>query len=196
MSAMIVDTPPLDDPDPAVAAMYREDIDDSGFVFAHTRAMAINPAANAAFEALVRAAVPSVGKRLYEIATLAAARAVGSPHCVLAHARRAIEIGVLSADEVEGLGADEPPGLTPAEAAVARFARRLTVSPTEMTDADSAELRAFGFSDRQIVDLAIIAGARNFFSRTLQALAVPIDDVPRLDPALAARLLAAIPDAP
>lgn len=190
---MIVETPPLDDPDPAVAAMYADDLEDGGVVFAHTRVMAVNPAANAAFEALVRAAIPSVGKRLYEIATLAAARAVGSTHCVLAHSRHAIEVGVLTTEEVLGLDEAEPPGLSAAEASVARFARRLTLEPTAMTDDDSADLRAHGYSDRQIVDIAIIAGARNFFSRTLQALAVPVDELPRLDPALAERLLAGLP---
>jgi alkylhydroperoxidase family enzyme len=54
-----------------------------------------------------------------------------------------------------------------------------------MTDADSAELRAHGFDDRQIVDITLAAGLRNHFSRTLLALAVPLDDDPLLGPVLA-----------
>ena len=61
-----------------------------------------------------------------------------------------------------------------------------------MTDADSQALRDQGFSDRQIVDIALAAGARNYFSRTLQALAVPVEDVPGLSPA--ARQGAAVAD--
>lgn len=59
-----------------VAAMYESDLADDGIVFAHTRAMAVNPEAHAAFEALVRAVVPSIGVRVYEAATLGAARAL------------------------------------------------------------------------------------------------------------------------
>jgi uncharacterized peroxidase-related enzyme len=194
MCAMIIETPPADSADPGVAAMYADDLADGGVIFAHTRAMAVNPAAYAAFEQLVRALVPSVGPRLYEIATLAAARAVGSPHCVLAHARRAIEIDALTPAQVEDLGAAAA-GFTEAEAAVVRFAERLTLAPTDMDDDDSRELRELGFSDRQIVDLALIAAARNFFSRALQALAVPVEQMPRLDAALAERLLAQLPSA-
>jgi alkylhydroperoxidase family enzyme len=58
-----------------------------------------------------------------------------------------------------------------------------------MTDADSQELRDLGFSDRQIVDITLAAAARNYFSRTLQALAVPLDEVPGLSPALTDALL-------
>jgi hypothetical protein len=57
-----------------------------------------------------------------------------------------------------------------------------------MTDADSQRLRDVGFSDRQIVDITLAAAARNFFSRALLALAVPVDDVPGLTPALVAAL--------
>lgn len=188
---MIIDTPPYDSTDPGVARLYADDMADSGMIFAHTRAMAVNPEAYAAFEQLVRTLVPSVGTRIYEIATLAAARAVGSPHCVLAHTRRAIEIGVLEPDEAEGLDA----GLSEAERAVVHFAERLSRDPAAMGDDDSARLREAGFTDRQIVDIALIAGIRNHFSRALLALAVPVEDVPRLDPALAGRLLAGLPHA-
>ncbi|MGX9348740.1 hypothetical protein [Microbacterium sp. KNMS] len=67
-------------------------------------------------------------------------------------------------------------------------AARLSQDAASMTDDDSARLRAVGFSDRQIVDIALAAGARNLFSRTLQALAVPIEDVPRLSPQLSQAL--------
>jgi alkylhydroperoxidase family enzyme len=58
-----------------------------------------------------------------------------------------------------------------------------------MTDADSQNLRDHGFTDRQIVDITLAAAARNYLSRALRALAVPVDDVPGLSPRLAAALL-------
>ena len=73
-----------------------------------------------------------------------------------------------------------------------RFADRLSTDAGAMTDADSQALRDQGFSDRQIVDIALAAGARNFLSRTLQALAVPVEDVPGLSPRLTKALLSPI----
>ena len=59
-----------------------------------------------------------------------------------------------------------------------------------MTEQDAATLRAHGFSDREIVDIALAAGARNLYSRSLHALGVEVD-VPRgLEPALHDALLA------
>lgn len=172
-----------------VAAMYESDLADDGVVFAHTRAMAVNPEAHAAFEALVRAIVPSIGVRVYEAATLGAARAIGSAHCLLAHGRRSLRAGVVDAAGLAAFAAGDDGGFTEQEQAVIRFATRLSTAPTAMTDADAQELRAVGFTDRQIVDITLAAAARNYFSRALLALAVPVEDVPGLDPALTAALV-------
>src|SRR4249920_2923104 len=83
-ATMIVVPPTLDEAEGHVAEMYESDLRHDGFVFSHTQAMAINSEAHQAFESLVRAIVPSIGVRTYELATLAAARAIPSPHCLLA----------------------------------------------------------------------------------------------------------------
>jgi hypothetical protein len=64
-----------------------------------------------------------------------------------------------------------------------------------MTDDDGRRLREAGFTDRQIVDITLAAAARNYLSRALQALAVPVEDLPGLSPALAAALLSPLGDA-
>jgi len=168
-----------------VAAMYESDLADDGIVFAHTRAMAVNPEAHAAFEALVRAVVPSIGVGVYEAATLGAARALGSAHCLLAHGRRSLRAGVVDEAGLAAFAAGDDRGFTEQEQV---FAARLSTDPSAMTDADTQELREAGFSDRQIVDITLAAAARNYFSRALLALAVPVEEVSGLDPALAAAL--------
>lgn len=178
---MIITTPDPEGAEGHVAAMYAGDLDADGFVYAHTRAMAVNPEAHAAFEALIRALVPSIGVRVYELATLAAAGAIGSPHCLLAHGRKALRAGVMDEEELIRLARDPlDAGLSPADAAVVRYAVRLSTEPGEMTDADSQELREAGFTDRQIVDITLAAAARNYFSRALLALSVDVDEVPGL----------------
>lgn len=187
-SGMII-TPP--DPNAAeghVAEMYADDLDDDGFVFAHTQAMAVNPEAHAAFENLVRGIVPSIGLRVYEAATLGAARALGSTHCLLAHGRKTLRAGILDDDGLAAFARGDDSGFTPAEQVVIDYAARLSTDPASMTDDDARSLRDVGYSDRQIVDITLAAAARNYFSRALLALAVPVDEVPGLDPAITAAL--------
>jgi uncharacterized peroxidase-related enzyme len=189
---MIVSTPEADGATGHVADMYDGDLRTDGFIFTHTRAMAVNPEAHQAFEDLIRAVVPSIGVRTYELATLGAARAVGSEHCLLAHGRKSLRGSLLDEHQLASLalkGANAD--LAEADLAVVAYAEKLSTDAASMTDADAQRLRAVGFSDRQIVDITLAAAARNYYSRALQALAVPVDDVPGLSPQLAAALRSA-----
>lgn len=186
---MIISTPDPSTADGHVAEMFAEDVAEDGIVFGHTRAMAVNPEAHAAFEALIRAIIPSLGVRVYEAATLGAARAIGSPHCLLAHGRKSLRAGVLTEAGLRAFAEGDDSGFSEAEQAVIRFSTRLSTTPALMTDEDAQELRDAGFSDRQIVDIALAAAARNHFSRALLALAVPVDTLPGLDRSLSTALI-------
>jgi uncharacterized peroxidase-related enzyme len=188
---MIVSTPDLDGATGHVADMYDSDRKGDGFVFAYTRAMAVNPEAHQAFETLVRAIVPSIGLRTYELATLGAARAMGSEHCLLAHGRRSLRADLFDEDQLASIARDGVDAdLDERDRAVVAYAEKLSTDAVAMTDADAGRLREVGFTDRQIVDITLAAAARNYFSRALLALAVPVDDVPGLTPALVAALRA------
>jgi len=189
---MIIATPPLDSIDGEVGKIYADDLAADGFVFAHTRAMAVNPEAYLAFEALVGTIVASIGLRTYEMATLGAALGIGSRHCLLAHGRKTIDRELLDAEQLHALIRGEPgEAVSVADRAVFDYSYRLSTDSASMTDADSAALREAGFSDRQIVDITLAASVRNYFSRALQALAVPVEPVPRLDEETTAILLGA-----
>lgn len=187
---MIISTPARDGASGTVAEMYQEDLAGDGFVHSYTAAMAVNPEAHDAFVALVKAVVPSIGIRVYEAATLGAARAIGSLHCLIAHARKAMKAGIVDEAGLRAFAADDDSAFTAAERAVIRYADRLSRSPQEMTDADTAALREHGFTDRQIVDITLAAGLRNHFSRSLLALSVPLDDDPLITADLATALRA------
>ena len=170
--------------------MYQGDLEADGLIYAHTRAMAVNPEAHQAFEALLGAIVPSIGVRVYELATLGAARAIGSPHCLLAHGKKTLHAGLMDEAQLIRVAEDyRDAELDDADVAVMAFAEKVSTEAHRMTDADSENLRAVGFTDRQIVDIALAAAARNYLSRALQALAVPVDDVPGLSPSLTDALL-------
>jgi uncharacterized peroxidase-related enzyme len=173
-----------------VADMYAEDLSTDGFVFAYTAAMAINPEAHEAFQALIRAVVPSIGVRTFELATLGAARGIRSQHCLLAHGRKTLRAHAMDEDQLQRLAVDyRDADLAPADVAVMAYSEKMSTDAAAMTDADSQELRDLGFTDRQVVDITLAAAARNYFSRALQALAVPLDDMPGLSAELAEALL-------
>ena len=162
-----------------IAEIYAEDVEDLGYVPAHTKVMALNPEAYRAFESLARSIARPLGLRRYELVTLAAAEAIGSDACRFAHARKSLKL--MSADEVLRVVTDyRRAGLTDAEVAMMDFAAALSGDSAAMTDADSQRLRDHGFTDREILDIALAAGMRNFFSRTLHSLAVEVDVPPGL----------------
>ena len=171
------------------AQLYAEDLDAFGYVPTHTRAMALNPEAVRAFEALVKSVAPGLGMRRYELVTLAAAGAIGSQSCVLAHGNKSLKY--IDADELERVARDfRSAGLPPAEVAMMEFAERLSRDSSTMTEQDAATLREHGFDDTEIVDIALAAAARNFYSRSLHALGVEVDVPPALSPRLKDALLA------
>jgi uncharacterized peroxidase-related enzyme len=83
--------------------------------------------------------------------------------------------------------------LTEAEVAMMEFAQKVCGDSAAMTDADSQILRDHGFSDRDIVDIVLAAAVRNYYSRALQALAVPLDVPPDLPESLREALVSAGP---
>ena len=171
------------------AELYAEDLEDMGYVPSHTRVMAINPEAVRAFENLIRAIAGPMDKRRYELVTLAAAAGTKSEHCRLAHGQKSLRY--MDEDTIVSACTDYAisPDLTDAEKAMMAFAERVSTDSSTMTDADSLVLRGHGFSDREIVDIALAAAARNYYSRAIQALAVDVDVPPALNDRMKAALL-------
>lgn len=184
-----IHTPSEAEVDGAAARLYADDRESLGYVASHTRVTALNPDAVAAFEQLIRSVVPSLGMRRYELVTLAAAGALGSTACRAHHGLKAL--GFIDADELVRIARDyRTAGLPPEEVAMMAFAERLSGDSAAMTQADAAELQRLGFSDREIVDIAFAAAARNFYSRSLHALGVEPDIPPALPTPLRDALLA------
>lgn len=181
-------------PEPAeatgdVAELYQEDIDSLGYVADYTRVMSTNPEAVRAFETLVRSIVAQLGKRRYELVTLAAAQALHSQHCRLAHGRKTLEL--IDEEQLERIARDyHDAGLSEAEVAMMEFAEKVSRDSFAMTDADTRRLRDLGFSDREIVDITLAAAARNYYSRAIQALGAAVEVPPDLSGRLRGALLA------
>ncbi|WP_237762659.1 carboxymuconolactone decarboxylase family protein [Arthrobacter sp. ERGS1:01] len=154
----------------------------------HTRALAMNPEAFDAWKALQQTIADSLGPRAFELVTLAAAQGIGSAHCRLAHGKKSLRI-MTEAELVPVARNYHDAGLPAAEVAMMEFTEKLSTDSSAMTDADSLRLRRAGFSDREIVDIALAAAARNYLSRILQALAIDVDVPPGLGETLRNALL-------
>ncbi|TFV94070.1 carboxymuconolactone decarboxylase family protein [Leifsonia flava] len=189
----IIRTVPDDEATGRLAELYADDIADQGFVAAHTRVMGLHPEAYDAWEALITAIGRPMGKRRYELVTLAAARGSHSRHCRLAHGRRTLTLALFDVDQLIRIARDYGDAdLTEAEVAMMAFAEQVSVDASVMTDADSQRLRDVGFSDREILDITLAAAARNYYSRAVQALAVDVDETPGISEELKVALVAGI----
>jgi uncharacterized peroxidase-related enzyme len=120
--------------------------------------------------------------RRYELVTLAAARRLRSSYCALAHGKVLLELG----EPVGEIARDRrSAGLDEVDVAVMDFAEKVVDDAASISEADRQTLRDLGLSDAEIMDVALAAAARCFFSKTLDAIGVlPDASFNELDPEL------------
>ena len=185
----IVETIPETSATGPLAQIYADDLHTLGYIPSHTRVLGLNPEALAAWRGLQAAIAGPLGLRRYELVTLAAARGLESNACLLAHGKKALKF--MTEEELIRLARNHHTAdLSASEVVMMDFAFRLCTDAKSMTAGDSQSLRDAGFSDREIVDIALAAAARNYFSKALQALAVDVDIPPGLSQELQNALLA------
>ena len=68
-------------------------------------------------------------------------------------------------------------GLSPVEVAMMALAQKVTTRPQEVNEQDLNELREYGLSDEEILNVILVCTARNFFSKTLDAIGAIPDDI-------------------
>jgi uncharacterized peroxidase-related enzyme len=155
-----------------------------GYVPNYMRVLAHRPAAYAAWKQLIGAIRETMEERRYELATLAAARRLRSSYCSLAHGKVLAERFYTPA-EVAEMASGRAAGLDEVGIAVMELADKVAADATSVTSADVDRLRDLGLNDAEIVDVALAAAARCFFSKMLDALGAEPDSTYReLDPVL------------
>ena len=180
-----IHTIPPADAEGRVREQYQQAQDRFGYVPNWTQAFSLRPGVLDGWTGLLRSIQSNLSVRSYELATLAAARALRSSYCALAHGS-VLANKVFDAATVVSIAADAPETpLEPGERAVMAFAERVARSADQITSADIEVLRSHGYRDEEIFDLAAATAARCFFSKILDALGVPPDSsFNDLDPAL------------
>ena len=173
------------DADGPVRELYQEAHSRFGYIPNWTRAFSLRPGVKDGWAALLKSIQSNLPVRSYELATLAAARALRSSYCSLAHGS-VLASKVFDAATVTAIatGAHESP-LDARERAMMAFAEQVALAADRITAADIDKLRSHGYRDEEIFDLAAAAAARCFVSKLLDALGVQADSTFNdLDPAL------------
>jgi uncharacterized peroxidase-related enzyme len=168
-------TIPPSDADGPVREMYQQAESRFGYVPNWAQAFSLRPGVMDGWLALLRSIQPSLPVRTYELATLAAARALRSSYCSLAHGS-VLATRVFDVPTVTAIAEDRPDApLEPRERAMMAFVDKVVLNADRITAADIEALRAHGYRDEDIFDLAATAAARCFFSKLLDALGVQPD---------------------
>lgn len=157
--------------------MYDASVESRGYVTNYLEAFSHRPEVLMAWNKLGAAIRGNLTLRRYELVTMAAAKALRSSYCMLAHAQVLQKEG-FSADQLQQIADGEggSADLTPAEIAMMAYAEKIIYDATAITQADVDTLRQHGFTDAEIFDVATVATLRCFFSKTLDAVGARPDE--------------------
>jgi uncharacterized peroxidase-related enzyme len=146
-----------------------------GYLPNYAPAFASRPDVARAWTALNTAVRDGMDRRRFELATIAAARALRSTYCTAAHSKFLRDV---CDDERTMLSmAADPDGgsLDPTDRAVVAFARKVAVDAVDVSPRDIEALRAVGVTDDDIADIVFAVAARCFFATVLDGLGVDAD---------------------
>ena len=171
----LITTVPTDQANGDVRTMYEENQVKLGYIPNYVKVFCHRPQVMAAWGNLLGSIRSTVDTRRYELVTLAAARALHSSYCMLAHGA-ILRRHFLSAEQLARIATDlTSGGLAPAEVAMMAYVDKLVRDASTIDAADIQALHDHGFTDPEIFDIAAVAAARCFFSTLLDALGVEAD---------------------
>jgi len=172
-----IKTIPADQAEGKLLGIYQEDLKTKGYVANHTSAFSLRPEVYLAWQNLLTSIRSHMRLRRFELVTLAAAQALKCTYCMLAHGS-VLRKNFFGPDELAAIVRDfRSAGLAPEEVALMEFAQKVTLEPNQIDQRDFNLLREKGFSDEEILDVVLTVTARNFMSKTLDALGAEPDDV-------------------
>jgi uncharacterized peroxidase-related enzyme len=172
---MFIDPIPEQDATGALAEYYQKQRAAWGFLPNYAGAFSTRPDVAHAWNALNAAVRDGMDRRRFELATIAAARALRSTYCTAAHSKFMRD--VCGDEKILTTIAEDPSGtrLSEEDGAVYRFAAKVATSADTVDQDDIDELRQVGLSDADIADVVFAAAARAFFTRVLDGLGAQLD---------------------
>ncbi len=183
-----IQTIPAEQATGETGAMYERQQRHYGYLPNYARVFCYRPELMKLWSDLQKGIRRHVEPRRFGLVTLAAARALRSSYCSLAHGRALTEY--FPEDDVRAIADGDPSTpLSAAETAMMDFAAQVARDATAVTAADVGALKSHGFSDAEVFDIAVTAAARAFFSKVVEGLgAQPDAEFHALDESLKAAL--------
>ena len=158
-----------------LAEYYRTQRAAWGFLPNYAAAFSTRPDVAQSWNALNATIRDGMNRRRFEIATIAAARALRSTYCTAAHSKFLRDV---CADETTMRSITEHPdgaALDLQDRAVYQFAAKVAADAASVDADDVERLRAVGLTDEEIADVVFAASARCFFTAVLDGLGAQLD---------------------
>lgn len=170
---MFIDTIPEEEADGLVREIYDEDEERWGYLPNFTQLFSHHAEAYRAWLELIRAIRGQMDFRRCELATVAAARALKSTACTVAHSKM-LRDRFYETEQVIQIATDHRhAGLDDVDVAVMDFAARVAERPSEIRREEVESLKSLGLSDRDVLDVVLSVAARAFFTTIVDALDSP-----------------------
>jgi uncharacterized peroxidase-related enzyme len=169
-----IETLAASDIDDEVRAMYERQQAHYGYLPNYAKVFCYRPELMRLWAQLQSGIKRHMDKRRFELVTFAAAHALRSTLCSLAHGKALTEF--FSSEDVQSIARGEvPQSLSDAEAAMVAFGRKVAQDASAVTSADVERLKQHGFSDAEVFDIVATAAGRAFFSKVVESLGVEAD---------------------
>jgi uncharacterized peroxidase-related enzyme len=166
-----IDITPFSSISDEVRAMYARQEAHWGFVPNYAKVFCHRPEIMGLWAQLQVGIKRHMTKRRFELITFVSAMTLRSTLCSLAHGRALTEF--IPEEDVLALARGEAPAsLTPAEAAMVAFARKIAKDAPSVEARDVQELKELGFTDGEVFDIAAAAAARAFWTKLVEGLGV------------------------
>ena len=158
-----------------LADYYRKQRTAWGFLPNYAGAFSTRPDVAQAWNLLNSTIRDGMDRRRFELATIAAARALGSTYCTAAHSKFLRDV-CGDEESLRAIAADPSgAGLEAQDRAVYEFAAKVATDAASVVQADVDRLRETGLSDADVADVVYAASARSFFTRVLDGLGAQLD---------------------
>ncbi|MGB5628451.1 MAG: hypothetical protein WBM57_03725 [Woeseiaceae bacterium] len=164
-----IKTIPLDDATGEVREMYERQQGAWGYVPNYAKSFSHRPEVMERWGRLLAELQRPWDKRRLEMITFAAAHELRHTSCSLAHGNMLRPY--FSNEDIRAIAEQRPiDSVTEAEQEMMRFSRQVARDASTVEAADVERLKAHGFTDAEVFDIAAVAAGRAFFTKVLDAV--------------------------
>ena len=167
---MFIDPIPRESAEGLAGEIYEKAEADMGFLPGLVQVFSHHPEAFKAWDQLIAVLYEGMDRQRCELATLAAARAMKSTACAVAHGRTLKNRFFTSPEVVQIVTDHRHAGLDRTDVAVIDFAEKAATDPTAINQEDIDGLKALGLTDRDVFDIVYAVAARAFLTTLVETL--------------------------